>query len=844
MTPDKIKRFPHLLIYGVIAFSFGIILSSSTFPGPALYFIILSLATAVYICWKSESNIAFPALFLFLTACGLSHGNSSIRPPTDSDSLYQHFPATREATLTGTLLESPVVTPEKTKLTLAASAVYIPENDGAEPADSNNSLLQEGKYENNTLFQPASGKIELTVRGNVPEIIRPGEKLLIRATVSRPGRFQAPGSFDYPQYLAHSKSVWVTGWVRSPAHIHKLSTADSLSLAEKCVFLPEQIRQHINVFIDTHLAPPENGLYKAILTGDRSSIHPEIYENFKASGTVHLLAISGLHMGLIALAAGFLINWLLRRSARLMLTIPTWKAAAVLAVPFLIAYAAIAGFQTPVVRSLIMTLVFLVAVTFDRQWHMPSNIATAAAIILILQPEALFTASFQLSFAAIISMAAVLPRIRTLFFTQEQSAPDRNNMAHILAGYVKSAACLSIAAQIGTLPLLLYYFNRFSTLSAVSTVVIEPFLCLWALPMGLIGSCCIQIAPHLADFFFQAGNLGLTTSVTLAQWFARLPFSTVWLPTPSVFMIILYYVALVSFLHMKQKRIAQWTTILGASCLLCLLLVVRFNNAASTADRITFLDVGQGNATVIELADGFKALIDGGGPHSDRFNVGEAVIAPYLWHRGIRRIDTIIITHPDSDHFNGLPFIIKRFKPKTLWINGDKSENFSYREILETAREFDIQIKTPNTGETLYSNSFSRLTNLTPAHFGEVLSSDNDRSLVLKLSSQGKNLLFTGDISTRAEEKLIATEQNLQADILLIAHHGSISSSCEKFLQAVDPQLAVISAGRNRKNIFPAQEILRRCRENGIIPYNTSSDGTITVTVQEGKIELSSFIRQ
>ena len=293
-------------------------------------------------------------MLLFLVVCGLYHGTSHLHPPTDPNSLYQLFKTPQEATLSGTLLKAPKLSTEKSKLLIEADAFYTVDASVA----GNHAVLPSPRS-----FMPAQGKIELSLRGLPPNDLSAGDKLLVRAFVSHPKGFNTPGTFNYQKFLSH-KSIWATGWVRSPTHILAVPVAEK-SFFQKARFLPEQLRQRINHFLTSHLAPQHSSLYKALLTGDRSTLSPETLENFKGSGTFHLLAISGLHMGLIAFVVGASINWLLKRSPWILLHTPSWKIAALLTLPLLLAYSLLAGFQTPVARSLIMTAVFLFAVLFD-----------------------------------------------------------------------------------------------------------------------------------------------------------------------------------------------------------------------------------------------------------------------------------------------------------------------------------------------------------------------------------------------------------------------------------------------------------------------------------------------
>jgi len=819
-----------MLIQAVIAFAAGIacavyIEQNSIFLFSAFFL----LALAVFLCWYSKSALQLPLLLLFWFVCGLLHG-ASLQPPSEKDSLYQLFATSREVTLAGTLLQAPAVSADKTRLLMQADAYLAPQNSPPSVMQQPDNS-QELPLPN---FLPAQGRIELTLMGPPPKKIHPGQRMLARAFVSRPTALSNPGGFDYRQYLA-GKSIWVTGWISSPAHIATFPAEDEKSLPHGLRFLPEQLRHRINQFLATHLSPGQSSLYKAILTGDRAALSPQTLENFKATGAMHLLAISGLHMGLIALGLGAVINWLIKRSTWLLIHTSAWKTAVYLIMPLLCGYALIAGLQTPVVRSLIMTSVFLLAVLFDRQWHIPTNIAIAAFIILLVNPAALFTVSFQLSFAAVIAMAAIMPAFaplpqQTQTTEQEPSHPvfERIGMA------IKMGLLLSLAALAGTLPLLVYYFNRFSPLSSISTLLLEPLLCFWALPLGLISTPFIFLAPHIALLLLNIGAMGLTMADSLCARLADLPFSSIWLPTPFPLEIICYYILLFSILFLKKSRVARWTAVFASLTLLITTGFASYRQHTSHSDSISFLDVGQGNAVVIELADGFTALIDGGGYYSPQFNVGERVIAPFLWSRRINRLNAVIISHPDADHFNGLAFIIKRFQPEIVWINGENTTNERYTALLDLAVDQGANIHVPRSDETLFGNSRSRFYNVADIHLDRKNGSENDKSLTMRLVSQGKNFLFTGDIEKYAEQKMTEEAEEIHADVLLLPHHGSNSSTSPAFLSAVAPEYAVISAGRNKSPLFPAPEVIRRCRSAGCTIYNTAQNGAVIFTVADG----------
>ncbi|TFG36285.1 MAG: MBL fold metallo-hydrolase, partial [Desulfobacterales bacterium] len=322
-----------------------------------------------------------------------------------------------------------------------------------------------------------------------------------------------------------------------------------------------------------------------------------------------------------------------------------------------------------------------------------------------------------------------------------------------------------------------------------------------------------------------------------------LPLSSIWLTTPFPLEIVCYYLLLFSILFLKKITTARLTAVLALVTLLITTGYTCYRQHSARTDTIAVLDVGQGNAVVIELAGGFTAVVDGGGSYSPQYNAGERVIAPFLWSRRISHLDAVIITHPDADHFNGLDFIIKRFRPETIWINGGNAANNSYTTLLDMAVDQGATIHVPLSDETLFGNSQTRFYNVADIHLDGKNGSENDRSLAMRLASQGKNFLFTGDIVEYAEQKIVEGQKEIHADVLLLPHHGSNSSTSPLFLSAVAPEFAVISAGRNKSPLFPAPEVIRRCRSAGCTVYNTAQDGAVIFTVANGgKLSVSTTL--
>jgi competence protein ComEC len=864
-SPAKLQIVTNsILIPVTIVFGLGIACCRITGQHEFLFLIGALLAAAISLwCHILQSrNLALFLLLPFFFFIGLYRGAPLYKPPQSAEHIFNRITTERMATIIGTLERAPsIITTDigpRTRLLVSATRLQRPA----------------GSLANHTI-PPANdtfGLVQLTVNGLLPPNLEPGTMLMAKALLSRVHSSSVPGSFNYKEFLAN-QGIWITGWVNNPllvSKVHVLPDSQKHQTFEQFRFLPEIIRGRIATFLDTTLDQRNSSLYKAILIGDKADIAPEILEDFKAIGCMHILAISGMHMGLLAFVFISICNWLLKRSTWLILHIPVRKTVTAISLAPLTGYALIAGFNTPVVRALIMSGVLTIAVVFNRNKSIINSVAIAAFIILILNPASLFTVSFQLSFAAVIAIAALYPRIIAYFSSaQDRTQPTwkmNNTLSRKIINWLKAAMLISVTATAGTAPLLLHYFNRISLISPISNIVIEPFICLWALTIGLVGCTTIPFSASLAAHIFHLGSWGLDTATWLASLGARIPFSNLWFSTPSAMEIILYYVLLASLLYAYQYKSIRSITAkaLLFTCLVLLAVIpatpkiLRKINADTT---VTVLDVGHGSATHIMLPQGKSILIDGGGPVSAHFNVGERLIAPFLWQQRISRIDGIIITHPHADHYNGLFFIIKRFRPKTIWINGQPGIIPGYDQLLQLARQLGAKVKICRSGTVLFQSGNATISCIANPLQGDITSASNtrdnhpvkpasynDASLVLKLvhgnaaKAKGVSFLFPGDISREEESEVLAADRNeLDADILLSPHHGSGSSDNWDFIEAVSPDYIVISTGKSTDAQFPTVNVKKYCQRFGTTLLTTAQDGTISFTISGANLTVTTL---
>ena len=818
----------NLLCAAACAFTAGITLS---FLSPPLLPHIVLIATAVLaiaLLRYRRRTAAAAMILLFFASLGVLYGSACRTPPSDLSLIHNHLETKKEAVLLGTVASFQSSGREGSHVDIISEAAM---------------------FKGESDLSPVSGRISLTLKGLWPKDVEIGDRVLIRATLSRPFSLQTAGSFDYVQFLAE-KGIFVTGNINSPLFIHKISGPSSFAQGFRSAI--ERARMRIGKAIDGALPPQTAGIYKAVLIGDRSEIDSDLQEKYKSSGCMHILAISGLHMSIIALFLFAIIYWLLRRSSWLILHYDVKKAALVICVPLLCLYALLAGANIPVLRSLIMSLTVIAALCFNRQRSIFATLALALFWLLVWNPSSVFSVSFQLTFAAVASIAAISPFLVRLVLPGQEDA-DNKSIVIRLKNWLFAAVGVSVAATVGTAPLLLFSFNRISLIGPAANLVLEPLICFWSLGFGFLACPFVFLYPALASFLLKIGGVGLF--IANKSLFDGFPWANLWLPTPSPWLIVLYYVSLLVLIHAdRDRKVIQR---MAGGCFAAVLFFFWMPPAEIVKgfihdSRITVIDVGQGSANLLELPGGKRVMIDCGGASSPRFNAGVQVVGPFLWRKGIRRIDAIIITHPDSDHYNGVPFILEHFHPETLWINGSAGHDRGYAELLDRAKKMRIDVKVPAGNDVLVQGGgaeVSAVENPLGANNGDREQRDsgrndpvatNDAGLVLKFSQGQFSALFPGDITKRAEALLVSRPELLRSKILLAPHHGSSTSSSEVFLEAVHPELVIVSAGASFDRIFPAPDLAERLAAHGAKMVTTAQTGCVLIITDGSACTLAS----
>lgn len=779
---------------------------------------LLGLLAVASVLSPPRHRLLFSLALFFLL--GFTHTLTALHQPLAHDHIANHIHQKTRATLVGTISSFPEYDGQRCRFTLDVRRLML-----LDPADGSE-------------FEPVHGRVRLSVREKLPAEYTPGMDIMTIVTIDRVHTFQTPGVFDYQLYMA-GRSIYCSGWMNAGQNLYLIGKA---AWPGRIRYLPEQIRHATGLYLEQNMARPVADIYKALLIGSRATVPPEVQQRFVACGIMHLLAISGLHLSLLALLSALAWLALLKRSQWLLLNSHVPSLALVLTSPLLVAYACIAGLQPPVLRALVMALFTLFAVLIRRQHTLIPILSAAALILLIANPLLLFTASFQLSFSAVLAIAITCQWFAATASLNTEQAP----VMHKWAKQGVAMVMISLAATLGTLPFMLFHFNRISLVGPLMNLVVEPILCLWSLPLGLLAVPCIYLFPDAAVLLLQAGGWGISLVESITKTTAVLPFCAVWTITPhpvevAAFLLLLGFMACCRVTWKKKATLS----IIAGTALLASFTSDLWLQRGRLTTTATVLDVGQGLSILIELPDGKKILVDGGGRKSNSFDPGERVIAPFLWKKRIWRLDDIIISHPHSDHYNGLPFIHRHFKPNRLIINGQQETDWAYAVLLRQAKEKGTRVLVASAGDILQGGGEYRVTCLgTPGLEGRSGSlSANDQSIVLLLEHGRRRILLPGDAGIPAEKLLLDSGQLLKADVLVAGHHGSSSSSSPRFLKTVAPKYIVVSASRTAIGRLPSPRHLQTWSDEGIPTFTTAIDGTVSCTISTKGLQLNTYTK-
>jgi len=677
-----------------------------------------------------------------------------------------------------------------------------------------------------------SGKVRVTIYD--PEAaLDYGDVITLTGRLKEIRGFKNTGLFDYAGYMAR-QGIRSTMSIAKKENISKRGIGGD-PLLRKIYGWREEIRQSIA----RGLSGPSSAILQALVVGATGDLAPEIRDRFTAAGVTHILSVSGSHLGFVVLLTLSILRFtLLHLPYRLLLRISLYmipsKLAAIGTIPPVVFYSILSGGAIATIRSLIMALVFLIALLFEREGDTLNTLIVAALLILLWDPQALFDISFQLSFMAVLSMILVIERFH------RGGEEDLSNLRRRFFERFRMLFLLTLSASLSTAPIVAHYFNQITWTGLISNLPVVPYVGFAVLPLGLLSGLLSLIFDTGVIPLAWLNGLLLDLLYRMVDFFSRFPLSVIYIPSPGILPISAFYLFLSSLLF-SRKRWAKISSIISAiSVTLLALGCVALAGDSGGKVRVTFLDVGQGDSALVEFPDGVVMIIDGGGTFSETFDIGRSVIAPYLWNKGIRKIDYVVLTHPQLDHVEGLTYLVARFQIGEVWTNGRRGD--AAADFYKILRDRGIAVTTVYRGMKGRTIGGCGITFLNPPDDGgDEDWKNNDLSIVMRLVCNDLSLLFTGDVERKAMREIAESGIPIESTVIKVPHHGAKSSVEETFIAAVKPSIAIISAGYLNPYKHPSPEALSAYERVGATIYRTDRDGAVTIEAGDGKMRVQSY---
>ena len=686
----------------------------------------------------------------------------------------------------------------------------------------------------------------LKKKENISEIPVLGDEILITSKIEKPDKARNYKGFSYETYL---KSKRIYGIVESNSV--EILSHNNINIINKSI---NSIQNNLEKNMNEILNEDEAALCTGILIGIREQISEEIEDNFRKSNLTHMLAVSGSHITYIITVFANTLGKTNKKFTK------------GFTIVFLIFFMALTGFTASVIRACIMGILVLLASILNRKSDTINNIGISSLIILLINPYTITDLGFLLSYGGTIGIVALGGKIneRVLLFINKFSrrksiTKNKKSIFNLILKYILDSFSITLSANLIIIPIMAYSFSTFSFTFWISNILAAPIMEIVTIFGFLIYFISIIVFP-LAKFLGIFLNVLLSILLKIAQISSLIPGSSIYIKTPYILECIIYYIIIaiginknkineiILLFNSKKTLISKIKRNIHKILALILIFLTVFNLIFSNISKkltIYFVDVGQGDCTLIKTMQNKTVLVDGGGSEFGNFDVGENILLPYLLDRRIKKIDYIIISHFDSDHVGGLFAVMENLDIKNIVISkqGENSENFKkFKDIVEKKKINVIIVK---KGDYIKIDKYSYLEILFPTE--QLIQENvlNNNSIVFKFNTMGINMLFTGDIEEIAEKQLAQIYEGtskLEADILKVAHHGSKTSSTEKFLELVSPKIALIGVGEDNNFGHPNSIVIDRLRKYTSMIYRTDKHGEIVLNYKHGNININTFL--
>ncbi len=707
---------------------------------------------------------------------------------------YKNIKESDEISIIGTIVSDPQEKEYKTKYILKIDTI-----------NSNK------KYKNTKV-------ILYTKKGK--ETLKYGDKIELVGNFKLAQERRNPGGFDYRFYLKTKKIYGI------------VTTKNTKKLKENNVNIISMIANKTANVIKNQskklLKNKEACLLIGLLIGDTDEIDEETKEDFRNSNLTHMLAVSGLHVSYVLLGVNYIITKVKIHK----------KLSKIIVMLLILFFILVTGATPSVLRAGTMTIYLIIGGIFYRRISVFSSLNLSLLVIIIMNPYCLLDVGLQLSYAGTIGIVYLYPIIKEKIYNKANSI------------------LITISANIVIIPIMLYNFNTISLTFFISNLLAGPIIGI----IIILGFSIIIISLiffPIANIFSKILNLLIILFLNTAKACANLPFSKIFIITPTLKFIFLYYCLLV-FIIIKERiqiriNIKLRNKVIATLIILVIINPIKyFSNIKQSNLKIYFVDVGQGDSTCIVTPKNKVILIDGGGNSKDEnYDIGKQTLLPYLLDKKINKIDYCIVSHFDSDHCGGLMYILKNLKVKNIIIGKQYEEYENYKEFIKIAKDKKINIRVVEAGEKITIEKNLYIDVLWPINREKMVIQNaiNNNSLVFKLKYINFSMLFTGDIEEIAEKEILDNYKEntefLKSTILKVAHHGSKTSSTKEFINIVKPKYAVIGVGKDNKFGHPSNVTIENLRTINTEIYRTDEMGEISINVNiKGNINIEEFIKK
>ncbi|MBM4260998.1 MAG: DNA internalization-related competence protein ComEC/Rec2 [Deltaproteobacteria bacterium] len=709
--------------------------------------------------------------------------------------------------LEGVLRQEPEKLPNRTRWLVRAEALWHP-----------------------TGSEEVEGNLLISVR-TVRRDWRYGDRVRLTIKPSLPRDSGNPGGFNYAAYLA-DREIYVTGYLDNDGEVQLVKR----QVGGLRVTI-ESLRRDIRRFIQRQLSPENGPLLKALVVGDMGEIPKDVRNNFTAAGVNHVLSISGLHVSMLGLLVFALIRFGLGFNTYLLLRWNLLKLATFFSFFAVVFYTALAGAQVPTLRSAIMIGVYELAILLDREEEVMTSLTLAALLIALIWPGVISDISFQLSFLAVLFIAWGMRKAMEWVPKPEKDLlPQEKSWVKDYLRKIGLQFLVPLMATLGTGPLIAHYFGHLSLAGLISNPLIVPLTGFVVVPLGLLIGICAVVAPAAATPLVWLAERLTALTTWLVQVLANLPLANLSVPAPNLYEVALLYALFIAVLLLKTYRTAIVAVLLVLGVLGADVLYWRGERWQRRELRVTHLNVGQGDAAVIEFPGSKVLVLDAGGTAVGDFDTGESIVAPFLRSRKILKADYLMVSHARIDHYGGMRALVKEFSPEEFWSGPATSKLGRFEELDDAVERAGIKrIKLSSEAPCRIIEAV-KLCTVYPGSDG-----GDDRSVVLRLEFGKASFLFAGDIDKRDERALQGNPKALRAAILKIPRHGSATASSDEFIGAVKPQLAVLSSSGRGPGAAKRDELLERYRQTGAQLLRTDEDGAIILKTNGESLQFETY---